>query len=112
MLHCTCGLEFSSYESTEGRADKTSACIFPLVNVKHWNGLTVYITVEEDYFVISSTLSNVQLTTINLLETKAPFIWYIEVFESLRQYMFEKKKLQTLIAINVSQAIHMLGLQP
>jgi hypothetical protein len=32
------------------------------------------ITVEEDYFVIPSTLNNVQLTTINLPETKAAVI--------------------------------------
>lgn len=92
MFHCTCGLELSSYESTEQRVDKTSACSFSLVDVKHWNELTAYITVKEDYFVISSTLNNLQLTTISLLETKAAVIWYIEVFGSLRQYMFEKKK--------------------
>lgn len=109
MFHCTCGLEFSSYDSTEDRANKTSACSFPLVNVKRWNEHTAYITAEEDYFVISSTLNNIQLITINLLETKAAVIWYIEVFDSLSQYMFEKKKVQTLIAINISQAIHMLG---
>jgi hypothetical protein len=55
---------------------KTSACSFPLVNVKHWNEPTAYITAEGDYFVISSTLNNVQLTTINLLATKAAVIWY------------------------------------
>jgi len=109
MCHCTCGLEFISYDCTEQRADKTSACSFPLVNVKHWNERAAYITAEEDYFVISSTLNNIQLTTINLLETKAAVIWYIGVFDSLRQYIFEKKKVQTLIAINISQAIRMLG---
>lgn len=109
MFRCTCGLELSSYESAEERVDKTTACIFPLVNAKHWNELTVHITVKEDYFVISSTHNNVQLTTINSLETKAAVIWYVEVFDSLRQYMFEKRKVQTLIAIILSQAIHMLG---
>lgn len=111
MFHCTCAVELSSYESTEERVDKTSACSFPLVNIKHWNELTAHITVKDDYFVISSTLNNVQLTTINLLETKSAVIWYLEVFDSLRQYMFEKKKVQSLTAINVSQAIHvhMLG---
>jgi uncharacterized protein YozE (UPF0346 family) len=92
MFRCTCGLELSSYESTEQRVDKTSACSFPLVDVKHWNELTTYITVKEDYFVILSTLNNLQLTSSDLLETKAAVIWYIEVFDSLRQYMFEKKK--------------------
>jgi hypothetical protein len=79
MFHCTCSVELSSYESTKERereVDKTSACSFQLVNVEHWNELTAYITVEEDYFVISSTLNNVELTAINLLETKATVIWY------------------------------------
>jgi len=107
MFHCTCGWELSSCERTEERVDKTSACSFPLVNVKHWNELTAYITVEEDYFVISSTPNNVQLTSINLLQTKVTVIWYIEVFVILHQYIFEKKNVQTLIAINVSQAINM-----
>jgi hypothetical protein len=61
-------------QKREREVDKASACSFALVSVKHWNERAAGIAVEEDYFVIPSALNNVQLTTINLRETKAAVI--------------------------------------